>query len=413
MKKRTTKNTISRFRSPKEGKALDEFQAKPSEEDSDFWMRLMKHRMSIIVRVVLVLIVLLLATLFFYFYLKNKEYTTYDVLNRVTMETVSGVKNLRYQSHVFTYSSDGAKCMDAEGNIVWNETFEMQNPMVDICEDVVGIADYNGSRIYVMNTEGILGRIDTGMPIRSFRVSANGIVIAVLEDVKSTPIYVYDASGEKKAYFSTSMKNSGYPLGIGISESGYLVGISYLYVDSGEIKTNIAFYNFGEVGKNETDNLVSGYTYANAIAPEIRFLGDEGAVAIADNRCMFYRGSQKPVSATEVMLQEKIIAVYSSDDYVALVFNDATGEARYRIDVYDASGRQKDSITTDIEYRDIFFNGDKIVVYSETACVIHNIGGKNKFVGNFDATVLTMMPTSSPQRYVLITNEEMMTVELK
>ena len=41
--------------------------------------------------------------------------------------------------------------MDIKGNAVWNQTFEMQNPIVDVCQNVVAIGDYNGRVIYVMN----------------------------------------------------------------------------------------------------------------------------------------------------------------------------------------------------------------------------------------------------------------------
>ena len=52
-----------------------------------------------------------------------------------------------FAGHLLTYSKDGAGCMDIKGNAVWNQTFEMQNPIVDVCNDVVAIGDNKGSTI--------------------------------------------------------------------------------------------------------------------------------------------------------------------------------------------------------------------------------------------------------------------------
>ena len=41
----------------------------------------------------------------------------------------------------------------------------------------------------------------------------------------------------------------------------------------------IAFYNFGEVGQNEDDRIVSGYTYDGVVVPQIQYLGSN-AVAL-------------------------------------------------------------------------------------------------------------------------------------
>ena len=72
-----------------------------------------------------------------------------------------------FDGYLLNYSKDGAGCMDTKGNAVWNQTFEMQNPIVDICQNVVAIGDYNGRTIYVMNTGGPMGNITTNRPIRN------------------------------------------------------------------------------------------------------------------------------------------------------------------------------------------------------------------------------------------------------
>ena len=63
--------------------------------------------------------------------------------------------------------------------------------MIDICQNVVAIGDYNGRNIYIMNTSGLLGQITTNRPIRNFCVASNGVVAVVLDDSDLTYRYFF------------------------------------------------------------------------------------------------------------------------------------------------------------------------------------------------------------------------------
>ena len=405
------KKKSGKFGETKNLKPLNRFTPKQSphkekeNKTEELWAKILRHRTEILIRVGIVIVVLLLATGFFYFSYLNKEYDSINVVKSSDSVVTMGSEVMRFGNCILVYSNDGMKCVNEKGDVIWNETFQMQNPMIDISGDVVGIADYNGSMIYMMNKSGKLGTINTGMPIRKFCVSAKGLAIAILDDSDITPIHIYDTSGNTVAYFSTSMRNSGYPIDIAITESGYVVAVSYLYVDNASYKTDVAFYNFGEVGQNQTDNLVSGYTYSNAIVPEVRFIDNSNAVAVADNRLMFYSGDQKPISSGEVLVENEIAAVYYGEQYVALVFNNTGDGDRYTVNIY--------AISFNIMYEDILITGNHIVVYSSDECLVHVIGGIDKYNGPLEGGVLAMLPTGVNYRYVLVTNESIQTVELK
>ncbi len=413
------KKKSGKFGETKNLKPLNRFTPKQSphkekeNKTEELWAKILRHRTEILIRVGIVIVVLLLATGFFYFSYLNKEYDSINVVKSSDSVVTMGSEVMRFGNCILVYSNDGMKCVNEKGDVIWNETFQMQNPMIDISGDVVGIADYNGSMIYMMNKSGKLGTINTGMPIRKFCVSAKGLAIAILDDSDITPIHIYDTSGNTVAYFSTSMRNSGYPIDIAITESGYVVAVSYLYVDNASYKTDVAFYNFGEVGQNQTDNLVSGYTYSNAIVPEVRFIDNSNAVAVADNRLMFYSGDQKPISSGEVLVENEIAAVYYGEQYVALVFNNTGDGDRYTVNIYDRNGKIKDTISFNIMYEDILITGNHIVVYSSDECLVHVIGGIDKYNGPLEGGVLAMLPTGVNYRYVLVTNESIQTVELK
>lgn len=393
-------------------------QFKPRKNDkkntSDVWSKIARHRADIAIRVIVVFAVVAIAAVFFYLKFVNKEYTSYKVLYSKDIYVSAGANVKRFGNNILVYTNDGIRCIDSKGEAVWDETFQMQNPMIDINGDVVGVADYNGTTIHMMSSDNILGKVNTGVPIRKFKVSDKGLVMAILDGADSTPIYIYDKDGEKKAFFSTSMHDSGYPIDMSITKNGYLVGVSYLQINSGSFKTNVAFYNFGEVGQNETDNLVSMYSYSDAIVPDLKFIGNEKAMAVADNRLMFYSGDQKPTSSGEVLVQNEIQAVFPGEEYAALVFrNQSEEDARYRIEIYDGNGKKKDEIFFDDEISELFFDGKRVVVYNSEKCLIHMVGGKDKFSGSFDSTVLAVLPTSVSNRFVLVTKDKLESIELE
>lgn len=399
---------------------IKEFLSKKEKRDDEqkiprisYKEKIKSHKFTVFYRVVLVILLLAASGAVVYIQQQNKVYTESVEVSTAEIKIPSDSQMMSFASHLLTYSKDGISCMDTKGNAVWNQTFEMQNPMVDINQNVVAVGDYNGRQIYVMNTETVLGSITTNRPVRSFCVSAGGVVAAVLDDTNVTWICLYDSQGEELVRFRTTMKESGYPAKVAISPSGELVCVSYLYVDSGQIKSSVAFYNFGAVGQNSTDNYVSGYDYVNTVVPFGRFLDNKSFFAVSDDRIMFFGGGQKPVSIAEKLLDEEVRGIYYGDEYVGLVFNSRDGESRYRLDVYNKSGDFMCSITYDIECRDILFHQDQIIIYNESDCLVYNSKGMGKYAGKFSRTALMLVPQNTSYTYMVVTPESIDTIELR
>lgn len=377
--------------------------------------KIKSHKFTVFYRTTLVIILAAAVGAAFYVQWKNKTYTENSVVFSTEIHITQDSTLVPFAGYLLTYSKDGAGCMDSRGNAVWNQTFEMQNPIVDVCQNVVAIGDYNGRTIYVMNTAGVMGSITTNRPVRDFCVASNGVVAAVLDDTDATWIYLYDSQGNELVYFRTTMKDSGYPINVSISPSGELACVSYLFVDSGQMKSSVAFYNFGPVGKNYVNNYVSGYDYLNSIVPQTSFLDDGSIFAVADDRIMFFSGAQKPVSVAETLLADnvQVQGVYYGSEYVGLVYNSTQSSNRYRLDVYHKSGELRQSIEFDIDFRDILFHDDRIIIYNESECRIYSSSGAEKYSGSFDKTVLLLIPQNSMRRYMVVTPDSIDTIELK
>lgn len=375
--------------------------------------KIKKHKLTTLYRIGLLVVISLAVVMLIYIQYKRHIYTGYDTVASVARHKASDAIDIRLEQSVLTYSKDGAHCTDAKGNVTWNQTYEIQDVKLAVCEDTVAIGNYNGRNIYLGTAAKQIGQIDTTMPIRDLAVSANGWVTAVLADTDVTWVNTYNAEGENIYSGQTRMYNSGYPCDVSLSPNGELLAISYVYVDAGVLKTNIAFYNFGPVGANKSDFLVGGYTYSDMLVPLVQFMNNETMFAVGDGRLMFFKGGQVPVSAREDILSEEVQSVFYNEDYVGLVFVSNDAGAKYRLDVYNVEAEKVGTYYFDVEYNDIFFSEDSFVVYNETECVVMTFEGMEKFNGNFTKAVDLMLPAGSAYKYLLVTENSIDTIQLK
>jgi hypothetical protein len=384
-----------------------------NERKKDYRSKIRSHRFTLFYKAALVILMAAGIVLIVWIQWKNKLYSVCAITSSVKTDAFQDNSLVDFDGDVLSYGKDGACCVSPKGKTLWNITYEMQDPMVRTNGSMAAIGDFDGQKIYVMDKNGTAGEISTTMPIYKFCIAQNGVVAAVLNDTSVTWIYVYDSSGNKLAYFKTTMRQSGYPVDVAISPNGILVGVSYLHADAGALKTSIAFYNFGGVGQNETDNYVSGYDYSDTLAPDIDFLDSKTAYAAMAGRLVFYTGGQKPVSAAEHIENSEIQSVYSGDGYVVMVFNSSTGDNRYRMDIYNKAGNLLRSKDFNIDYTDIKIKGDLVYVYNETECLIYNVNGIVKFSGNLGRSAKLIIPSGDVRKMQLVTDSSIDEAELK
>ncbi|MBQ9990848.1 MAG: hypothetical protein IJP31_07890 [Lachnospiraceae bacterium] len=383
-----------------------------AENKMEFEDKIKKYRRSRLFKIGSLMLVVFLLFAGIYLYVDNVRYTSYGQISSVDRSGASDSTCLNHNGRVLTYSKDGISSTDAKGNVIWNETYQMQNPIVRVNENAVAVGDYNGNVIYVMDEKGKAGEIDTNLPIRDFCVSKTGVVAVVLEDTKLTRLNVYNSTGEEAVKSEVRMNQNGYPVSVSLSDNGEVMAVSYLYVDSGVMKSSVAFYNFSDVGQNSVDRLVSGNDYADTVIPYVGFLGKDAAFAIGDSRINFYSGTDKPVSVAEKLLNEEIQAAYTGGEHVALVYLDTTGASLYRLEVYDKKGNLLFQKNIEIEFQNILLEKNYIVIYNDHECIMYNMSGGEKYQGTFAKKVSLLIPTDSTKRFVMVTADTIDLIEL-
>lgn len=388
---------------------------KRNKDNLDYREKIRAHKLSVFIRTVvgLALFIGLLAVSNYAW--RDKSLSVSSVVSTVPVSVVTGANTMNLNGSLLIYSKDGASCIDSKGKAVWNESYEMQAPLVSVCGSTVAIGDYNGRTIYVANKDKTLGTIKTNLPIRAVTVSDNGVVATVLDDSDVIRIYVYDGNLDTDTPIveaKATMNKSGYPISVSLSPNGKIMMVSYFYVDSGNMKSSVSFYNFGEVGSNEIDNFVSGYDYAGALLPYVQYMDNDSAFGVANDRLVFFRGDEIPENRSTALLSESVIGVYHSSSYVGLVYMNPSSENAYRMDVYDDNGNNLSKIEFDIDYTDIVINKDQIIIYGGNDCEIFTVKGIRKYQGTFDKDVNLLIPTSSTYKYLLVTSDSMDMVEL-
>ncbi|MBR3508997.1 MAG: hypothetical protein IKO03_09580 [Lachnospiraceae bacterium] len=375
--------------------------------------KIARHKLFRLIRILVIITILVGTGIFMYVRYRGKIYVGYDVINSVERTKVDGAKDVKLGNSVLTYSRDGAHSVDVKGVMTWNQSFEIQDIQLAICRNVCAICGYNGHEIFVQSSENQLGQIQTNLPIKNLTVAATGRVTAVLEDTNVMWLNTYEPSGQNIYEGQFHMSQSGYPCAISLSPNGDLLAVSFIFVEEGSYVTNIAFYNYGPVGDNQSDQLVSTFTYRDMIVPEIHFMTNGAAFAVADNRLMFYSGEQVPTTKKEHILDREIKAVYYNQNYVGLIFASDRADAKYVLRIYDTAGENVAERYFDMDYLGVFFEQGTYALYNSTDCMIYTMAGGCKYEGKFDKPISLMLPTETPYRYRVVTDTSIDTIQLK
>lgn len=386
---------------------------KEKAEADDYKKKLRRHRLGVLIRIAIGIAVVVGIILLIVFKKKNAVFSDYETVNQLTYDEFLSADYYNLNGNVLRFSKDGASAFNLQDDMIWNQTYEMQNPMIDVCGDYAAIGDYKGTRIYVFNSSGMQGEIDTTLPVQNFCVSNTGNVATVLEENEITWVRLFNKTGELIANDRTTMAKSGYPVRVSISDDGILLGVSYIRIDTGMLSSSVAFYNFGSVGQNEIDNLVSGYDYPESVISDVSFMNENTSFAVGDNRLVIFQGAQKPELIAEIPIEDEIRSVFYGEDYIGLVYLNSTGESTYRMDVYDKNGETDQTYYFDLDYKDVIFNKDQIVVYNSDECIIFNHKGDERFHSSFHHSIITMIPTATQSKYLLVSGTTMEEIQLQ
>lgn len=380
----------------------------------DYQNKLLRHRAGQGLKLLVCVAVVLGIVLGMWIWSKNKTYTEYEVKLSTERTDTLNTQYEEYHGKILKYSRDGISCVNLKNEAVWSQTYNMQTPILDVCQNAVVVADYQGNEVYVFDAAGFRTQITTLLPVQQVSISAQGVVALLLSDSTASWICLYDTEGTKLTESRSSLDETGQPLSIAISSDGTKLAVSYLQVSSGSASSCMVFYNFGAVGGNFVDKIVASKIYEGSVIPRVQYLGDSICVAVSDQGLLYFEGKEIPEEKTVVPEEKEIRSVFFGEKTVGVVVDGAREEAgRYEVHLYNTSGELTVKVGSDLAYSRVKMSGEDLILFSEEECEIYNPKGALRYAGVFDGALADMYKGKGLRSYVLVFSDRTEEIKLR
>lgn len=354
---------------------------------SAYRARLFRYRQSRFYRIILYVCIAVAVAGLVFLYTQRRTYHDYKTLQTSEQEDIVSTKYVEMNGKILRYSPDGVSLVTKNMETVWGFTYSMQNPVADVRDDKAVIADRDGNLIEIYDKEGRTGTVTTSYTIVKARISSSGLVAAILDGGDATWINFYGPDGSLIAENQTKMDDPGYPLDVAISNDGLIMMVTYQFVDGGETTSYVAFYNFGDVGQNEDDRIVSGYTYEGTVVPMVQYLGGSESVALRDDGFTLYKGKQIPTENKTVKVEKEIVSTFFDNETIGFVFKNGGKDKLYTMKVYTTGGKLKFEKDFNIPYTNIRMSDGNILMYNSSQMCVMSDSGVMKYAGTVDGTI--------------------------
>ena len=321
-----------------------------------------------------------------FLYVEKRSYHSYKVLNTSEQEDVVSTQYVEMDGDILRYSPDGVSVVDSSMNTVWNETYTMQNPIADVNGSRAVIADSEGTSLYICDKKGVTGTVTTSYSIIKVRIAANGMVAAILDNDENTWINFYNSDGSLVAENLTKIDDPGYPMDVAVSDNGVMM-VTFQYVDGSKTTSYVAFYNYGDVGQNEDDRIVSGYTYENVVIPQVECISESQYIALRDDGFSTYQGNQIPKEVKTINVKQEIVSTFFDDQRIGLVFKNNSKDSEYTMEVYSMNGQLKFRKNFNVAYSTIKMSDGNIIMYNSSQICVMNSRGVQKYMGSVDGMI--------------------------
>ena len=118
------------------------FKNRYEDDQAEFREKINRHRRFILYRILIAIAIVVAAGLVMFYNYKNMIYTDYTILRTLEYEESTTASYLKFNNNFLRYSVDGISAFNIDNKMLWNQPFEMQNPIVDVCGDYVAVGDY-------------------------------------------------------------------------------------------------------------------------------------------------------------------------------------------------------------------------------------------------------------------------------
>ena len=335
---------------------------------------------------------------------------SYEIESQIAggIDTAAGYKIM--PEGMIRYSKDGASMTHKNGEVIWNKAYNMASPICKTNGLYAVVAEFDGNAVYVFDGQDQCGEMDTALTIQDVVISSQGVVAAMLSDHNGNMIKLYDKTGTKElAEIKASMEVTGYPLAMALADDASHLVVSYITIGSGQLSTNLAFYDFTNV--NGTQEM--GSIQVPGLIARLVFLDQTRVMAVGENGFYIYSIGDKVEEAANVTFESEIAGYFNGGQKSGFLFRSSEEGARYQCRIYDLTGNVTAQFPIDMEYDDISVCDYQVIFYDGHEMAFYDFSGKLEFAGTFEQNVYDVMPSWDSGWYWVVGDNALSEIRIK
>jgi len=381
-------------------------------EDLDEQIR--EHRKYILKRVLQVIAIIVVLIIGVELANALRSFDDYEVRDTIDGGSSGATQYKMFGTCLLEYSNDGISCIAQSNDIIWNQSFEMAAPEVQICGEYLVVYDAAGTKLFIMTESGLEKSLEMTSPIQTVCIANQGTIAVLMKENQESQVKLFDKKGNELANGKFYGDKGGFPIDIALSKDGTKLAVDMVDVTKGKVNTTISFYNFGSVGQSEVDNNVGTYTFEGVLVPEIDYVSNSRVIGMGTGKLLVFDGSQKPELSREIEIAEEVLSFFHNEKYIGIVYDNAEVENSWHIKVMDMRGKTVMENDTTIPYNSIeFLSNNEICVMNETQCEIFTIHSIKKFAYEFDKELSKILAADKGEYYTFIFKDTIEEVKLK
>ncbi len=286
----------------------------------------------------------------------------------ISFETGSAYSAVSAGDNVILYNNRGAKAVSPNGKIKWEIQEELSEPLVEVADDFILLADLAGNhRAASYKNGGLHKEYILGNDIISAKITQKGCAaFAIDTDGYKAKVVVFNKRGREIYAWNSG---GGYVTDIELSDNGRYLAVAQLVTDGAEATCKLQFI---DTGRGEVINTVER---VGEICAELRFIGSDRLIAVTDNHIAGY--TKKGRERFNLSLAGKTPSLYDiGKKCIALATVDGRGSTV--LELYSTSGRHRGSYTVTGDVRTLEADGRGAVLAEQSGVVRVNASGKVK-----------------------------------
>ena len=341
---------------------------------------------------------------------RNAGYQGYRVVAEHETLSDGSARYVSLHGRILRCSGDGVSLIGDELEPQWSDALALQSPVVKSAGDVALIYEKNGMQAALFNAAGRISSFRTDEPILSASVSGNGSVLAIVDKNGIPVVRYFSSAGELIADVAGDENEDGYPVDADVSPDGSVVCVSFLRANEEGVGGKIAIYRFGSGA--EDDPLLYSEPFEGEIIPDV-VCADGRCVVLGEKGFTVYRTAENVTKEKSVVLDGTIASAFYDSTRIGFILNGSGDGKRYRIELYDLSGKKTGENGTDMIYTGAVMEEGRVLLYNDTELALYTGSGRCRFSGVVSDGGISQAVGISRKRILLSGTTKTKIIELK